>query len=219
VGEIPVELTIRTEIPWADVPALLLPGLVIALVGFAEPAAIARRYAAADRKPWDSNREFVGQGLANMASGVAGGYPVSGSCSRTVLNRLGGARTRWSGAFTGLTVLAILPFASVLEPLPVAVLAGLVVAAAVWLIDIGALLMYWRWSRPQVVVVVVTVAATLLLAPRVERGLMLGVGSALVVHLWREMKGPCPQSWSPAPCTCGPPGCSTSARLPGWSGR
>jgi SulP family sulfate permease len=187
VGDIEVAFALQTDLPWAEVPVLLLPALVIAIVGFAEPSAIARRYAAEDRMFWDSNREFMGQGLANFASGVAGGYPVGGSFSRTALNRLGGARTRWSGAFTGLTVAAILPVVVVLAPLPTAVLAGLVIAAVAPLIDVRSPALYWRWSRPQFVVGVVTVVGTLVLAPRVERGVLLGVGAALAVHLWREL--------------------------------
>lgn len=187
VGTISVDFAVQRDVPWGDLDSLLVPALVIALVGFAEPAAIARRYAAEDRRPWDSSREFVGQGLANVASGLAGGYPVGGSFSRTALNRLGGAKSRWSGCFTGLTVLLLLPFADVLAPLPNAVLSGLVIAAAISLVDVGTLARYWRWSRPQFVVVAVTVAGTLLFSPRVERGLLLGVGMALAVHLWREL--------------------------------
>jgi len=187
VGDISVGLHLPEAMPLSDLGSLLVPGVVIALVGFAEPASIARRYAAQDRSPWDSNREFVGQGLANVAAGVAGGYPVGGSFSRTALNRLGGARSRWSGVFTGLAVLAVLPVAHVLAPLPTAVLAGLVIAAAVSLVDLRALAMYWRWSRPQFLVALVTVVATLALAPRVERGVIVGVGIALAVHLWREL--------------------------------
>jgi SulP family sulfate permease len=188
VGHIDVELALATDLPWGDLPHLLVPALVIAVVGFAEPSAIARKYAAEDRTFWDSNREFMGQGLANLASGVAGGYPVGGSFSRTALNRLGGARTRWSGAFTGLTVAAILPVAFVLAPLPVPVLSGLVIAAVASLIDVRSPVLYWRWSRPQFVVGIVTAVSTLVLAPRVERGVLLGVGTALAVHLWRELK-------------------------------
>ena len=129
VGTVDLQLHAPRGIALGDLGALLLPGLVIAVIGFAEPASIARRYAAEDRQPWNSNREFVGQGLANLASGAAGGFPVGGSFSRTGLNRLSGARTRWSGAFTGLIVLAILPFAGVLANLPLAVLAGLVIGA------------------------------------------------------------------------------------------
>lgn len=60
-----------------------------------------RRYAIEDRKAWDPGREFVGQGLANLAAGAFNGYPAGGSFSRSSLNRLSGARSRWSGVLTG----------------------------------------------------------------------------------------------------------------------
>ncbi len=188
VGDIAARFTVETSLPWGDIPALIVPAVVIAVVGFAEPAAIARKYAAEDRTHWDSNKEFKGQGLANIASGIAGGYPVGGSFSRTALNRLGGATTRWSGAITGFAVLAIIPFAFVLAPLPTAVLSGLVIAAVYSLVDVTTPKLYWKWSKPQFGVALVTFVGTLLLAPRVEQGVLVGVGTALAVHLWREMK-------------------------------
>ncbi|MFW6091427.1 MAG: SulP family inorganic anion transporter, partial [Actinomycetota bacterium] len=175
-------------LPWSAVPSLAVPALVIAVVGFAEPASIARLYAAAERRTWDPDREFIGQGLANLGAAVAGGYPAGGSFSRSALNRASGARTRWSGAVTGLTVFAFLPFAGVLSALPTAVLAAVVIIAAVSLIDLRTFAEYWRHSRPQFLVAVPTLLATLLLAPRVERGLLVGIGLALAVHLWREAR-------------------------------
>ncbi len=189
IGSIPSGLPKPSlALPWSAVPDLAIPALVIAVVGFAEPASIARRYAAADRRPWNPDREFIGQGLANLGAAVAGGYPAGGSFSRSALNRASGAQTRWSGAFTGLIVLAFLPFASVLSELPTSVLAGIVIVAAISLVDPGTFLEYWRHSRPQFLVAVPTLVATLLLAPRVERGLLVGVGLALAVHLWREAR-------------------------------
>ncbi|HEU4541635.1 MAG TPA: SulP family inorganic anion transporter [Jiangellaceae bacterium] len=189
VGQVPSGLPqLSLALPWSDVPSLLIPALVIAVVGFAEPASIARRYATMDRRPWDPDKEFVGQGLANIGAAVVSGYPVGGSFSRSALNRQSGARTRWSGAITGLAVLAFLPFAEVMSDLPTAVLAGLIIVAAVSLIDISAFREYWRHSRPQFLVALPTFAATLLLAPHIERGLLIGIGLALAVHLWRETR-------------------------------
>ncbi len=107
---------------------------MIALVGFAEPAAIARTFATQDRQPWSPDREFISQGIANLASGLSGGFPVGGSFSRSSINRLAGGRTRWSGAITGLTVFAFLPFASVIEQLPTAILGAIVIAGVYKLI-------------------------------------------------------------------------------------
>jgi len=104
-GFIPLSL----DFPWSEAPSLLLPAAVIALVGFAEPASIARTYAAADRLPWNANREMVSQGVANLASAVSGAFPVGGSFSRSSLNRMAGATSAWSGAITGAFVLVVLP--------------------------------------------------------------------------------------------------------------
>ena len=189
VGSIPSGLPpISLNLPWGDVPQLIVPALVIAIVGFGEPAAIARRYASNEGKRWDPDREFIGQGLANLGAGLVGGYPAGGSFSRSALNRMSGAKTRWSGMITGLAVVAFLPFADVMSALPTALLAGLVVVAAMSLLDLGQFRDYWRHSRPQFFVAVPTFVATLATAPRIERGLLLGVGLALAVHLWRESR-------------------------------
>lgn len=189
LGDIPSGLpALSLALPWSAAPSLLVPAVVIAVVGFAEPASIARRYAAQDRQPWDPDREFVGQGLANLGAAVAGGLPAGGSFSRSALSRQTGARTRWSGAITGVAVLGFLPFAGLLSDLPVAVLAGIVIAAVASLIDVSAFREYWQQSRPQFLVAVPTFVATLALAPHVEQGLLIGVGLALAVHLWRESR-------------------------------
>lgn len=59
----------------------MIPTLAIALLGFAEAASIARTYAALERRPWDANCEFVSQGVANVAAGTFGGFPVGASFS------------------------------------------------------------------------------------------------------------------------------------------
>jgi SulP family sulfate permease len=177
-------------LPWAVLPDILLPGLVIAVVGFAEPASIARRYASLERRRWNPAQELVSQGVANIASGLSAGLPVGGSFSRTALNRMAGARTRWSGAVTGLAVLALLPLAGLLATLPRAVLAGLVISAVTSLIDVPALHRFWRLSPAQGVVAVGTLVATLALAPHLERAVLIGVGLAMAVHLWRELHLP-----------------------------
>ena len=189
VGSVPNGLpTPSLALPWSQTPSLLIFGAVIALVGFAEAASIARKYASEDRETWDPDREFVGQGLANVASGVLQGYPAGGSFSRSSLNRLSGARSRWSGVLAGVVVLALMPVASVLSELPQAALAGLIIAAVLPLIRLRPFVEVWRVSKPQFAVAVVTVVVTLAAAPHVERGVLVGVGLSLAVHLWRELK-------------------------------
>ena len=71
VGDLPGGfITLSLDLPYGDIGSLIVPGIVIALVGFAEPASIARTFATADRIPWSANRELVSQGVANLASGL-----------------------------------------------------------------------------------------------------------------------------------------------------
>lgn len=176
------------DIPWDRLPELLLPGAVIALVGFTEAASISRRFAGKDSARWDANREFVSQGVANIAAAAVGGMPCGGSFSRSSVNRMSGARTRWSGAITGLTVLAFLPFASVLEPLPLAVLGAIVIVAVTGLLRLRPLLRLWKLSLPQALIAWTTFLATLLLAPRLDVAVLIGIGLSLAVFLWRSLQ-------------------------------
>ena len=74
------------------------------------------------------------------------------------------------------------------EPLPRAVLAGVVVAAVVRLVQPVQLVGMARRSRPQAIVAWGTFIATLALAPRVEQGVLVGIGLSLGLHLWRELR-------------------------------
>lgn len=187
IGDVPSGLPpLKLDLPWSSLGALLVPGVVIALVGFGEAASISRTFAADDRERWDPDREFISQGVANLAAGLWSGFPVGGSFSRSSLARLAGARTRWAGAVTGVVVLAALPVAGLLSPLPRAILGATVVGAVLGLLDPRPLLSIWRTSRPQAAIGVATLVATVAFAPHVEYGVVVGVGLSVVVHLWRE---------------------------------
>lgn len=175
-------------IPWDRVPALLLPGVLIALIGFTEAASISRRFASEDRARWSADREFVSQGVANLTAAAFGGMPCGGSFSRSSVNRMSGAVTRLSGGVTGLVVLAFLPFATLLEPLPLAVLGAIVVVAVVNLVRFGPLLRLWRVSVPQAVIAWGTFVATVLLAPRLDLAVLIGIGLSVAVFLWRSLQ-------------------------------
>ncbi len=189
IGAVPEGfLPLTLDLPWRQLPRLFVPGLVIALVGFAEAASISRTFAARDREPWNPNKEFLSQGVANLVAGVTGGFAVGGSFSRSSLNRLSGARSRLSGAVAGGIVLIFLPFASLLAPLPVAVLSGIVIAAVLGLLRFRPLIRLWGMSRPQALVGWSTFLLTLVLAPNIEQAVLVGILLALGVHVWREME-------------------------------
>ncbi|WP_179131003.1 SulP family inorganic anion transporter [Candidatus Entotheonella palauensis] len=189
LGDVPTGFpSLHWDFPWASLPALLIGAGVIAILGFAEPASIARTYATQDRIPWDANQEFVGQGVANLAAAFAGGFPVGGSFSRSAANRLAGAKTRWSGAITGIVVLFFLPFTTVLRDLPQAVLGAIVIATVMNLVRPRQLLGLLKYSRPQAAIGLLTFMLTLVLAPRIEIAVIIGVALAVAHHLRREQK-------------------------------
>lgn len=181
-------VSLGLDLPWGEWTTLLVPGIVIAVVGFAEPAAICRTFAAEDRIPWNADREFVGNGIANLASAVSGGFPVGGSFARSSLSRLAGATTVWTGAISGALVLAVLPLATHLEPLPRAVLGAIVITAVMGLVQPVLIARMWPRSAPQATIATVTFAATLLTSPNVERGILIGVALSIALHLYREMR-------------------------------
>jgi len=195
VGDLPggfIDLSLG--LPWSSFGQLLLPGLVIAIVGYAEPASISRMFAAEDDIPWSSSRELVSQGVANLAASVSGAFPVGGSFSRSSLNRFAGASSGWSGAVTGAVVLAFLPFAPLLESLPRAVLGAIVFGAVYPLIKLVSIARLWRENWGPAVVATGTLAATLLSSPNVEWGVLFGVGLSGVWYLIERARGGANQS-------------------------
>jgi sulfate permease, SulP family len=188
IGEIPaLDLGLRLGLPWARSFDLLLPAAVIALVGFAEAAAISRSFATETRTRWSADREFVSQGAANIAAGLFGGFPAGGSFSRSAINRVAGAKTAWSGAITGVLVLAFLPFADLLETLPSAVLSAIIIGAIMGLMSPKRLLELRNFSHMQFGIALITFALTIALAPQIHIAVVIGVSLAVVAHLRREL--------------------------------
>lgn len=200
--------------PWEAVPQLATGALVIALVGFAEPASIARSLATEERQPWDANREMVSQGVANLASALSGAFPVGGSFSRSNLNRMAGATSPWSGVVAGAVVLAALPLVAHLAPLPQVVLGTIVVLAVINLIKVKELVGLFDQAPTQALVGVGTLAATLAFAPRIERGVLVGVGLAVAVHLYLELAVTVTSSRSDQTLTVSPHGVLWFATVP-----
>lgn len=173
------------DLPFGALPSLLIGGAIIALVGFAEPVSLARHYADLEGEAWDPHKEFVSQGVANVAAGLFAGFPVGGSFSRTSINHLAGARTRWSGAITGLTVIVFLPFAFLLAPLPKAVLGATIIAGVIKLMRLRPLLLTLRMSKLEGGLALLTTVLTIASAPHIEYGVLVGVVLSLVIQVVR----------------------------------
>jgi sulfate permease, SulP family len=189
VGDLPQLHPSVPALPSAEAFAsLVVPALVIAVIGFGDVAAISRTYATATRTRWDADREFVAQGMANVASGLVGGFPVGGSFSRTAVAVTAGARTVWTGAIASLAVVAAIPATSLLADLPQATLAAIIVVSVLGLADPRPVLAMRRYSRQQFVIATATAVLTLALAPQIHWALVAGVVLSIGAHLRREIR-------------------------------
>ncbi len=191
VGEIPPGLP-RLRLPQLDMEAfatLLSSALVIALVGFMEAISIAKAISTRTRRRLDPNQELVGQGLANLVGSLSQAYPASGSFSRTAVNFAAGARSGVSSVVAALVVLTTLLFLTpLLYHLPQAVLAAVIMMAVFSLINLRAIAHAWSANRHDGVAGAATFVATLLFAPHLDLGILVGVGLSVVLFLFRTMR-------------------------------
>ena len=112
----------------------------------------------------DPDRELFGQGLANIAAPLFGGVPATGAIARTAVNVRTGARSRLA-ALTHAAVLAVIVFAAapLVSRIPLAALAGVLLATAVRMVEVGSLRAMAGATRSDAVILVLTAAATLVL--------------------------------------------------------
>jgi SulP family sulfate permease len=189
VGEVPSGLP-SPRMPAFDPDvwlALMGSAALISLIGFVESVSVAQTLAAKRRQRIEPNQELVGLGASNVASAVAGGIPVTGGFSRSVVNFEAGARTPAAGVFTAIGIaLAALFLTPYLFFLPKATLAATIVVAVLTLVDLKILQRSWRYSRADFSAVVLTMMLTLLVG--VEAGVASGVVLSLLLHVYKTSR-------------------------------
>src|SRR5262245_15060785 len=132
----------------SDIVPVLIGGLAVALVSFADTSVLSRAYAARTKTSVDPNQEMVGLGAANLAAGFFQGFPISSSSSRTPVAEAAGARTQLTGVVGALSVALLLVAApNLLKDLPTAALAAVVIASAIGLFEITDLIRIFRIHR------------------------------------------------------------------------
>lgn len=169
--------------------ALLPAALVMALIGFMEATSISKAIATRTGERVNANKELVGQGLANIAGSFFSAFTVSGSFSRSAVAAKTGAKTGLFAILSALAVvLVLLFFTEYLYHLPQAVLAVIVMMAVFSLIRIKPLVQAWKVDRISAITGVVTFFATLIMAPAIANGILLGVVLTILHFLIRTMK-------------------------------
>lgn len=171
-------------IGWSDVLALLPAAAAIALIVFVDTGTLAQSLATAGNGKVSGNHEMAALGAANAASGLLGGFPVSGSTSRTPVALESGAKTQLTGATGAVLVLAFMLVApGVTEFLPAATLAAIVIAAAAGLADPAGVRRLVRMSRSESLVMLAAFLGVTILG--VLPGVAVAIGLAILDFLRR----------------------------------
>jgi sulfate permease, SulP family len=153
--------------------------------GLVEAMSIAKALSLSSGQRIDPSREMVGQGLASMAGGFFQSIPSSGSPSRSAVNYNAGAKTKLSGAFSGLFVLLVLVlFARWTAYIPMPALAAVVIVSAYGLIDRRHIVLTWQARAASRIVLVTTFAATLLLP--LHYAIYLGGLLSILIYLYES---------------------------------
>ncbi|WP_457573509.1 SulP family inorganic anion transporter [Desulfolithobacter sp.] len=177
------ELTPKTFIK------LLPTAVIISLLGFMEAIAIAKAMAAKTGQKLDPNQELIGQGLANIIGSMGQSYAVSGSFSRSAVNLQAGAVSGISSVITSLVVVITLLFLTpLLYHLPQAVLAAVIMMAVIGLVNTRGFIHAWKAQWYDGVISVITFVVTLIYAPHLDKGIMVGVALSMGVFLYKSMR-------------------------------
>jgi sulfate permease, SulP family len=167
IGALPAGLPMPgiPSLPWAELPALVVPAVAVALLAALESllsATVADAMSVSERH--DPDRELFGQGVANLAVPLFGGIPATAAIARTAVNVRSGASSRLAAVVHALVLLlAMAALGPLVGAIPLAALAGVLIATAARMVEVSTVRALLRSSRGDGAVLVLTALATVAL--------------------------------------------------------
>ncbi|TQC49532.1 SulP family inorganic anion transporter [Rhodococcus sp. WS4] len=192
VGALPAGLPLPSfgGVNWGDVGRLVGPAAGIALIAFADTGVLSRTFAARHGENVNGSTEMKGVGVANIAGGLFGGFPISASGSRTPVAEQSGARTQLACVVGALAVLIfVLVAPGVTTYLPDATLGAVVIVAATALVDVGGMVRMWRMSTVEFGLAAAAFLGVALVG--VLQGILVAIGLsfvAVVAQAWQPYR-------------------------------
>lgn len=157
--------------------------LIASVESLLSAVSVDRMQSRASRTNFD--RELIGQGTANVASGMLGGLPVTGVIVRSSTNVSAGAHTRASAIMHGIWVLVFaLPFAAMITSIPMAALAGLLVMIGVQLVKRAHI--ETAHKTGDIAVYIVTITSVVFL--NLLEGVLIGLALSVLLTAWRVVR-------------------------------
>jgi len=187
-GAVPAGLPLFTfGVSHAHWQALLQPALLIGFMVFLISMSGAQALALKRAEKLHSNRELIGLGAANLGSALSGGFPVTGSISRSAVNFTAGANTQLASLITAaLLALALVAPTGWLALMPLPTLAATIIVAVLGMLDTTTLRTAWRFDRADAAALVATAGGVLVLG--VEAGVVIGVALSMGALIWRASR-------------------------------
>jgi high affinity sulfate transporter 1 len=186
VGTLPRGLP-RPSVPWtkfSDVGPLMIAAVGITLVSLADTIATSSSFGARRGEEVDPNQEMIGIGAANLAAGCLQGFAVSTSGSRTAVVEQAGAKSQLASVVgSGVVIVLLLFFNSLLSDLPQSALAAVLIGAALSLLDLRALARYWQVRRSALALSLITSLGVIALG--VLQGIVIAIALAVVLYFRR----------------------------------
>jgi sulfate permease, SulP family len=173
------------DVATGDIIDLLPSAASIAVLIFASSFLTGRSLAARDGDDINANREFLGLGAANIASGLLGGFPANGSDSRSFLIANSGGRSQVVNLIGTAMVLGTLLVTPLFRDVPQAALGAVVIITALKLMDVRELRRLWRVRRADFTLAVITFVGVLIFD--VLGGIAVGIVASLLEAMRRAM--------------------------------
>ncbi|MBP6299276.1 MAG: SulP family inorganic anion transporter [Arenimonas sp.] len=179
VGAIPTGLPSLTLPDFSLVEAMWPAAAGIALMSFAETAAVGRAFIAEKDPPLRPNTELFATGLANIGGSLLGSMPGGGGTSQTAVNRNAGAKTQMSGVVAALAaLLTMFLLAPFFAKMPNATLAGVVIVYSVGLIHFADFKAILKVRRTEFIWALAAIAGVILL------GTLKGILVAIIISVF-----------------------------------
>jgi high affinity sulfate transporter 1 len=173
-------------VPWlsgVDLTSVLLGGVAVAVVAFADTSVLSRTYAARTGNYVDPDQEMIGLGAANLAAGFFQGFPISSSSSRTPVAEAAGAKTQLSGVVGAVAVALLLVAApNLLRHLPGSALATVVITSTIGLFEVADLRRIFRIQQWEFWLSMTCFAGVVILGA--VPGICIAVVLAVIEFLW-----------------------------------
>jgi SulP family sulfate permease len=188
IGQVPAglpQLNLATSA--AHWQQLAKPALLVGFMCFLISMSGAQALAARRGEKLQTNAELVGLGAANLGSFLSGGFPVTGSLSRSAVNFAAGANSQLAGVVAAalLGAALVLPIGW-LALLPLPVLAATIIVAVLGMLELSLLRTAWRYDRADALALLATAGGVLLLG--VEAGVVAGLVLSMGAMIWRESR-------------------------------